>query len=160
MKMTTLIHERVAAARDGLNPTVIGRMASGWAVLGDTQFLHGYCLLLPDPVVLSINELPTEARSQFLRDMIAIGDALLDVTDAYRINYEILGNTDAALHAHIFARYRTEPPEFITGSVWRYEREVRNSMPFDLGLHKGLMKQLYGSLSKAGLITTPSEANQ
>ena len=28
---------------------------------------------------------------QFLRDMALIGDALLEATDAFRINYEILG---------------------------------------------------------------------
>jgi hypothetical protein len=86
--MKTLIHERVDSARSGTNPTVIGKMASGWAVLGDTQFLPGYCLLLPDPVVPSINSLGVEERAQFLKDMVAIGDALLEATAAYRINYE------------------------------------------------------------------------
>jgi hypothetical protein len=43
MKYETLIHERVALARTGQNPTVIGRTASGWAVLGDVQMPLGYC---------------------------------------------------------------------------------------------------------------------
>ena len=43
--------------------------------------------------------------------MYRAGDALLEVTDAYRINYEILGNSDAALHAHIIPRYKNEPDE-------------------------------------------------
>ena len=30
--MTTLIHERVSLAQRGQNQTLIGRMASGWAV--------------------------------------------------------------------------------------------------------------------------------
>jgi len=83
--MTTLIHERVSLAQRGQNQTVIGRMASGWAVLGDAQFPRGYCLLLPDPVVGSINALEGAARAQFLSDMVAIGDALLALTGAYRI---------------------------------------------------------------------------
>lgn len=37
-----------------------------------------------------------------------IGDALLDVTKAHRINYEILGNSEPELHAHIFPRYEDE----------------------------------------------------
>ena len=48
-----LITERVALARNGANDKVICRLASGWAVMGDVQFLPGYCLLLPDPVVPS-----------------------------------------------------------------------------------------------------------
>jgi hypothetical protein len=51
----TLIHRRVAAAREGTNAAVITRMGSGWAVVGDRQVVHGYCLLLPDPVVADLN---------------------------------------------------------------------------------------------------------
>ena len=100
--MNTLIHERVAEARRGFSPQVICRLRSGWAVLGDSQFIAGYSLLLPDPVVSSLNDLSAHDRVQFLLDMTAIGDALLASTDAYRINYEILGNSEPALHATSF----------------------------------------------------------
>jgi hypothetical protein len=32
--------------------------------------------------------------------MTILGDALLEVTGAYRFNYEILGNLEPAMHAH------------------------------------------------------------
>jgi hypothetical protein len=54
--MSTLIQERVELARRGLSPHVICRLKSGWAVLGDSQSIAGYCLLLPDPVVPSLND--------------------------------------------------------------------------------------------------------
>jgi len=117
----TLIHRRVAAAREGTNPAVIARMRSGWAVVGDHQVVHGYCLLLPDPVVPDLNALEPAARSIFLLDMTALGDALLQVTGATRINYEILGNSEPALHAHVFPRYASEPPERRSGPVWLYD---------------------------------------
>lgn len=44
--------------------------------------------------------------------MALIGNALLELTDSYRINYEILGNSDPALQAHIFPRYMSEPDRF------------------------------------------------
>ncbi len=122
--MPTLIHERVEQANASQNPRVIARLASGWAVIGDTQFLRGYCLLLPDPVVGSLNDLDEAARSRFLVDMVGLGDAMLRVTDALRINYEILGNTEPALHAHLFPRYADEPQELRSGPVWAYGREV------------------------------------
>lgn len=100
--MPTLIHQRVREAQKVENPTVICQMPSGWAVIGDQQFIPGYSLLLADPVVADLNALTGAQRSQYLSDMAVIGDALLEVTDAYRINYEILGNTEPALHAHIF----------------------------------------------------------
>ena len=87
MLFPTLVHQRVRAAHRGDNPTVICRVPSGWVVLGDQQHLYGYCLLLPDPVVYDLNALSTQARVQYLSDMAVVGDALLEVTDAYRINY-------------------------------------------------------------------------
>ena len=140
--MTTLIHQRVEAARAGTNPTVISRMPSGWAVLGDVQFLRGYSLLLPDPVVPDLNSLDESRRIRFLQDMAILGDALLEVTGAYRINYEILGNTEAALHAHVFPRYMSEPEDLRKGPAWRYDREVRLSIKFDADRDKELMQQI------------------
>ena len=128
--MSTLIHERVELANQGCSPQVICRLRSGWAVLGDSQFIVGYSLLLPDPVVPSLNDL-ADQRAQFLLDMTAIGDALLAATDAYRINYEILGNSEPALHAHIFPRRTTEPDQYRFGPVFSYPKAERERRPFD-----------------------------
>lgn len=119
--MDTLVHRRVEDARSGTNPTVITRMASGWAVLGDKQVVRGYSLLLPDPVVLSLNEFDRDARARFLLDMALLGDALLEVTGAELINYEILGNWEPALHAHVIPRYEWEPPDRRRAPVWFYD---------------------------------------
>jgi len=138
-------------AQAGTNPTVLCRMPSGWAVLGDGQFIHGYCLLLPDPVVPDINALDADARRQYLYDMTIIGDALLKETDSYRINYEILGNTDPALHTHIFPRYLSEPKEYMGGPVFSYPREQRNSRPFDAGRDRELMQRLAYAIKRSKL---------
>ena len=116
-----LIADRVAAARAGTNPYVITRLPSGWVVIGDVQFLPGYCLLLADPVVSSLNDLSVQARGQYLQDMVRIGDAVLKATDSYRINYEVLGNSEPELHAHIFPRYMSEPEDRRRMPVWFYE---------------------------------------
>ncbi len=119
--MPNLIEERVALAQQGSNPTVVCRMRSGWLVIGDVQFLYGYCVLLADPVVPSLNDLEAASRAIFLDDMSQIGDALLELTDAYRINYGILGNSEPALHAHIFPRYLSEPDEKRRYPAWFYD---------------------------------------
>ena len=95
-------------------------MPSGWAVLGDPQILPGYCLLLPDPVVPDLNALGGELRREFLEDMARLGDAVLAETAAERINYEILGNIEPALHAHVIPRYAWEPPERRRTPVWSH----------------------------------------
>ena len=140
--MPTLIHHRVQAAREGKNSTVICKVPSGWAVLGDRQFIPGYALLLPDPVVDDLNELKSKERTQFLNDMALIGDALLELTNSYRINYEILGNHDPALHAHIFPRYISELEQSRQRPVWMYDKEQLNSRPFDIERDRELMQQI------------------
>src|SRR5580698_6772643 len=125
--MPTLIHRRVADARRGENPKVVTRVPSGWVVMGDAQFLRGYCLLLPDPVVPHLNALEGAARAQFLLDMALIGDVLLAITAAARINYAIYGNVDPALHAHIFPRDSAEPESTRTAQPWALDW---NAAPF------------------------------
>jgi len=119
--MTTAIHRRVAALRAGTDPTCILRMASGWAVLGEQQFLRGYALLLPDPVVGTLNELQGLSRTQFLTDMALLGDAVLQVTGALRINYAMFGNVEPALHAHVVPRYVDEAQQLATAHPWMYD---------------------------------------
>ena len=144
----TLIHQRVELARQGENPTVICHMRSGWVVLGDSQFIRGYTLLLADPVVPSLNDLTAETRRVFLEDMALVGDALLRCTDAWRINYEILGNLDPALHAHIFPRYMSEPEEKRKNPVWHYDKALRLSVPFELKRDQSLMEALRLEIEK------------
>ena len=143
----TLIHRRVEAAQNGQNPTVLCRMPSGWAVFGDFQVLNGYCLLLPDPVVPDLNALSLPERETFLRDMTLIGDALLEVfPQSARINYEILGNSEPALHAHIIPRYDAEPEELRRGPVWFYDWD--QAPQFDPARHKPLMERIAAAIQK------------
>ena len=108
---------------------VLGRMRSGWAVIGDTQFLPGYCVLLSDSAdVDHLTDLPRAQRTQFLTDMGLLGEAVMAACNGLdpsfrRLNYEILGNTDHYLHAHVFPRYGWEPDELLDGPVWRYPRD-------------------------------------
>ena len=149
----TAIHRRVNDARAGRDPTVLGRCASGWAVFGHQQFVQGYLLLLPDPVVPDLNALTPERRSQFLLDMSHLGDALMLTTSPVRINYAIFGNVEPALHAHVIPRYRTEPEAMRTAHPWTYDW---NTAPaFDSATAAPLLKALRAELSRLGALRTP-----
>lgn len=144
----TAIHRRVAALREGADPTLVARLASGWAVLGDPQVLEGYCLLLPDPVVPTLNDLDGPARALFLADMAALGDAVLEVTGAVRINYAMFGNVEPALHAHVFPRHAQEPDDLRNVHPWGYDWS--RAEPFDLMRHAALRDGLREALKAAG----------
>ena len=139
-----MIADRVELARRGANAAVICRLPSGWAVIGDVQFLPGYCLLLADPVVPSLNDLDDARRAEFLRDMTRLGDAILQVTAAERINYEILGNSEPELHAHVFPRYATEAPELRRLPAWFYDWAA--APRYDPEAHAGLRDALRTAL--------------
>ena len=109
MTPPTAIHALVDRCRAGDYPAAVLRLRSGWVIMGERQVLSGYCLLLPDPVMPHLNALPADLRGQFLSDMALVGDALMEVTVATRINYAMFGNVEPALHAHIFPRHATEP---------------------------------------------------
>lgn len=119
--------DRIGSALKGENPTVIRRMKSGFVVLADTQFLPGYCVLLACPKAGTLNDLDIESRLLFLREMSLVGDAITEVCQPLRINYEILGNTDAYLHAHIIPRYDWENDELQKLPIWLYPPEYRTS---------------------------------
>jgi len=145
------IDDLVALARRGANDAVICRLPSGWAVLGDIQVLRGYSLLLADAVVSSLNDLEEAHRTEFLRDMARLGDAIAEVTSAERINYEILGNSEPELHAHVFPRYPDEPSERRRMPAWFYDWDV--APRYDHEEHAQLRRAL-----RAALLDLPGEA--
>jgi diadenosine tetraphosphate (Ap4A) HIT family hydrolase len=129
--MSITITQGVEQARAGTHRALVCRVSSGWVVLCEMQYLSGYCIQLPDPVVPDLNALDRHQRAQYLLDMSMIGDALMEVTGAYRINYAIMGNSDPALHAHIVPRYLTEPEPYRTNTPWSYPEKVMESSLFD-----------------------------
>ena len=142
--MPNAIDEMVEECRTGQSLRTVYRLKSGWVVLGETQVLPGYCLLRPDPVVPNLNELRAEARADFLKDMARVGDAILSITDAVRINYEILGNLEPALHAHIIPRYADEEEELATKPIWFYDWE--EAPKFDVETDSDFIGQLRDSI--------------
>lgn len=148
--MSTLIHKRVEACRNGTNPQAICRVHSGWVVLGDVQFLPGYSLILPDPVVADLNKLGPSERKTLFHEVAVLGDALLEITGAVRINYEILGNLEPALHVHVFPRFDTEPEALRTRPVWFYDWD--KAPAFDPVRDAPVMRSIRDYLDKAGVI--------
>lgn len=139
--MDNLITRRVALAKSNQNPYVVTKLQSGWLVIGDVQPLIGYCVFLADPVVPSINDLTDAERVQYSLDVLRVGDALLATTEAYRVNYETLGNTEPALHTHIIPRYSNEPEDkrkYPAMMVYSW----KDAPTFDTSVHGGLVERL------------------
>lgn len=130
---------RIESALRGENPTVLRRLPAGFAVIGDVQFLPGYSVLLvDDPAVERLSDLPRDKRLAFLSDMDHLGEAVERASrrmDAAfrRVNLEILGNTDGFLHAHVWPRFDWEPADLVHMPVWLYPRDRWADEQFALG---------------------------
>lgn len=127
--MTDWRADRIGSALRGENPTVLARMPGGFAVIGDVQWLPGYCVLLTDdPEIRTLSDLPRSRRREFLESMADLGTAVeracRELDPGFRrVNLEILGNTDPYLHAHVWPRYEWEPAELVGKPVWLYPAE-------------------------------------
>ncbi|MET9212869.1 MULTISPECIES: HIT family protein [unclassified Nocardia] len=120
--------DRAGTAAAGTNPTALCRLTTGWAVIGDTQHLPGYCVLIYDGAADQLTDLPRPERIAFMADLVVLGEAVERACRAAdpafrRINYEVLGNTWTHLHGHVHARYEWEPADLRAGLVYLYGAE-------------------------------------
>ena len=136
---------------------VLARLPGAFAVLGDVQWLPGYCVLLVDEVgVPSLESLPVPRQTEFLTSMAVLGQAVASACVALdpafrRLNYDILGNTDAFLHAHVWPRYSWEPPERAGTPVWLYPAERWTSPEHRAGpRHDAVRRAITAELVRRG----------
>ncbi|MFC5214000.1 diadenosine tetraphosphate hydrolase [Streptomyces coerulescens] len=143
--------DRIGTALRGENPTVMRQLESGFAVIGDVQFLPGYSVLLTDePGVQRLSDLPRAKRRSFLSDMDHLGEAVERACGRIdpgfrRVNLEILGNTDPFLHAHVWPRFDWEPAELVGKPVWLYPRDRWSDERFSLGSQHDVLRDAIGS---------------
>ncbi|MGW7449856.1 diadenosine tetraphosphate hydrolase [Streptomyces sp. NPDC054787] len=149
--------DRIGSAHRGENPTVLRRLGSGFAVIGDRQFLPGYSVLLgDDPAVTRLSDLPRARRAAYLCDMERLAEAVeracARLDPAFRrVNIEILGNSETYLHAHIWPRYDWEPAERVRLPVWLYGEECWRGARHALGpRHDPLRTAIGGELDRLG----------
>lgn len=142
--------DRIGSALQGRNPTVFRRLTAGFAAIGDVQFLPGYSVLLvDDPAVQRLSELPRDKRLAFLSDMDKLGEAVERACKRrdpsfLRINLEILGNTDPFLHAHVWPRFDWEPADLVGRPVWLYPRERWSDKRYELGSRHDALREAIG----------------
>ncbi|MEY2849406.1 MAG: hypothetical protein RI885_2073 [Actinomycetota bacterium] len=139
-------NDRIGSAARGENPTVLAELESGFAVIGDVQFLPGYCVLLgKDPDATSLAEMPRPDRVRFLADVdllaTAVERACRESDPRFRrVNIDILGNADAFVHAHIWPRYGWEPPNLVSRPAWLYDLERWNDPATKLSERHDLLR--------------------
>ena len=90
------------------NPYLIAELDTGYAVLGDNQHYRGYTIFLAKQCAPELHHLAPDIRVRFLSEMADVAEAVFRAFEPRKLNYELLGNSVAHLHWHIFPRYAND----------------------------------------------------
>ncbi len=92
--MGCLICERIEQIQKGCNPYFVCELETGYVVLGDHQRFTGYTLFLCKQHETELHLLPWDYRMKFLQEMSLVAEAVYQVYQPEKMNYELLGNGD------------------------------------------------------------------
>lgn len=118
------ICRRLDDARAGRHAGLVAELDAGVAVMGDSQFFRGYCVLWCKTPATELHELPRATRARYLEEMTQLAEAVWRATGCHKLNYECLGNVVPHLHFHVFPRRLSDPD--VKAPVWV-------QMPKDVG---------------------------
>ena len=91
------------------------------AVLGIDQYYPGYTLVISRRHATELYHLPDGESTAYFQDMLRVARAIDRAFSPRKMNYELLGNTVAHLHWHLFPRHAGDPsPERPT---WEHAHE-------------------------------------
>ncbi len=151
---TCLICERIDLIRKGENPFFVAETKTGFVVLGDFQFFHGYTLLLSKEHKRELHELDPETRKAFVWEMSEVAAAVIRAFKPVKLNYELLGNTDEHMHWHLFPRHHDDPnPRGPVSSIDHTIRNAESARP-DADTLKSMKQQLFNELKESLIIVS------
>jgi diadenosine tetraphosphate (Ap4A) HIT family hydrolase len=141
-----LICDRIAQIQAGTNPYFVAELTTGYAVIGDHQFFRSYSLFLCKEHVPELHNLERDYKLRFLDEMSATAQAVFEAFQPVKLNYEMLGNSEAHLHWHLFPRHHDDPnpryPVWMVDHALHYAEENRPNPEELLALKRSLMEQL------------------
>ncbi|MEX0998989.1 MAG: HIT family protein [Thermodesulfobacteriota bacterium] len=129
--------------KKGVNPYFVKELQTGYVVIGDFQSYRGYTVFLCKQHCTEIHQLETKFKENFLLEMAEVAEAVFKAFKPDKLNYELLGNTDAHLHWHLIPRRRTD--EKADKAIWAINEEKRSRRPTNSELNQlksSLLKKL------------------
>ncbi len=103
------------------DPYFIAELETGYAVLGWYQKFKGCTLFVCKTHAVELHELESAYRTKFLEEMALVAQAVFQVFQPDKMNYELIGNGVPHLHWYLFPRRAGDSP--YGGPVWRMPKE-------------------------------------
>ena len=79
------------------------------AILGSDQYYPGYTIVIARRHAIELFQLADAESTAYFQDMLRVARAIDRAFSPRKMNYELLGNTVAHLHWHLFPRYDGDP---------------------------------------------------
>ncbi|MET3557644.1 diadenosine tetraphosphate (Ap4A) HIT family hydrolase [Streptococcus rupicaprae] len=134
-------------------PYFVYEFETSYVEMGKNQFWEGYCILFTKGQYDHLTDMPIDVREKYLIEMSILGDAMMEVLQARRINYSILGNSHPVTHAHLFPRYDWEDETLGKSVVWRYDDEVFQDPKYAFSEKHASLKQALAEAIERHYIT-------
>ena len=117
--VATLEKEETYRGSAGSVSRRIALLPTAVAVLGTDQYYAGYTLVIARRHATELYHLSEAESTGYFQDMLRMARAIDRAFSPRKMNYELLGNTVAHLHWHLFPRYADDPNP--TRPTWEYE---------------------------------------
>ena len=108
------------------------------AYLFEDQFFPGWTVLVLKRHATELFQLSANERSELIEEVSMVGQALMEVFHAAKINYELLGNQLPHIHWHIIPRLTNDPAP--RDPVWTVRHEKQPLTPTDLAERVALVR--------------------
>ena len=99
------------------------------------------CIVVFDRHIEGVEALDSDQLMSFWKDVVRVGTAVRRATGAVRINYAVLGNVTAHLHAHVIPRQPSSEP-LPTRSPWSDPRPLVGLNPTELARFRRVLASL------------------
>ena len=109
----------------------IALLPTAVAILGHDQFYRGYAIVIARRHATELYHLPESESTAYFRDMLRVARAIDAAFTPRKMNYELLGNTVAHLHWHLFPRYADDPTP--TRPIWEHTHQPPTLSDADAG---------------------------
>jgi diadenosine tetraphosphate (Ap4A) HIT family hydrolase len=122
-----LVCKRIELIKKKQNLFFVKELETGYVVLADQQSYFGYTIFLCKQHVHELHELDADFKNKFLLEMAQVSEAVFKAFKPDKLNYEMLGNTDAHAHWHLIPRRKTD--EQAQTAIWAVAKENRSYTP-------------------------------
>lgn len=122
-KNDCLVCQRINLIKKNKNIFFVKELKTGYVVLADCQYFHGYTIFLSKTHTDELYKLDDIERDLFLKEMSIVAESVIKAFKPKKLNYELLGNSDSHLHWHLIPRYKTDPKP--NQPIWAINKEIR-----------------------------------